>query len=140
MPNENKTEYKRYGIYMQGQYKKNSKKAQALFMGRAIQQLTEAMKPHEKEKHLRMDTLCFHVSEEPYVTEDGKEVPNWVIITVACDVLSRDPYTEEDRKKDQERLTEARKRREEEEKQFGEAAMKELEMQMNPPRVEGKIQ
>lgn len=140
MANENKTEYKKYGLHMAGQYRKRSKKAQALFIGRAIQQLTEALKPHEEEKHLRMDTLSFYIHELPAVTEDGMEVPGWIIITVACDVMSSDEYTEEDRKRDEERIRKAREAREEEEKEYGEKAMRELEKQMHPPKVEDRIQ
>ena len=140
MQDEKQVEYKKYGMHMEGQYRKESKKAQALFIGRAIQQLTEALKPHEEEKHLRMDTLSFYIHELPAVTEDGVEVPGWIIITVACDVMSSDEYTEEDRKRDEERIRKAREARDEEEKEYGEKAMRELEKQMHPPKVEDRIQ
>lgn len=140
MAEKKPVEYKKYGLNMMGQYRKRSKKAQALFIGRAIQQLTGALKQHEEEKHLRMDTLGFYVHEIPALTEEGVEIPGWIIVVVACDVMSSDEYTEEDRKRDEERLRKARDAKEEEEKQYGEAAMKELEMQMNPPKVEDRIQ
>ena len=140
MANENKTEYKKYGLHMEGQYRKRSKKAQALFIGRAIQQLTDKLKQHEEEKHLRMDTLGFYVHEIPALTEEAVEIPGWIIVVVACDVMSSDEYTEEDRKRDEERIRKAREAREEEEKEYGEKAMRELEKQMHPPKVEDRIQ
>lgn len=140
MGKRKQVEYKKYGLNMMGQYREKSRKAQALFIGRAIQQLNEALKQHEEEKHLRMDTLSFYVHEIPAMTEEGVEVPGWIIVVVTCDVLSSDEYTEEDRKKDEERLRKAREAQAEEAKQYGEAAMQELERQMNPPKVEDRIQ
>jgi sensor histidine kinase YesM len=87
-----------------------------------------------------MDTLRFYVTEEPAKTEDGKEVPGWILLEVGYEIGSLDPYTEEDRKRDEERRKEAQRRKEEDEKQYGEAAMKALEEQMNAPKVEDRIQ
>ena len=140
MADKKPVEYKKYGLNMMGQFRKRSKKAQALFIGRAIQQLTDKLKQHEEEKHLRMDTLGFYVHEIPALTEEAVEIPGWIIVVVTCDVLSSDEYTEEDRKRDEERLRKAREAKAEEEKQYGEKAMKELERQMNPPKVEDRIQ
>ena len=125
---------------MYGQFSKKSKKAQALFIGRAIQLLKESIEQYREEKKLRMDTLRFIIEEEPATTEDGQIVDGWILIEVRYEIGSLDPYTEEDRKADEERLREAQKRREEEEKQYGDAAMAALELQANLPKVEDKIQ
>ena len=133
-------DHKKYSQHMYGQFSKKSKKAQALFIGRAIQLLKESIEQYREEKKLRMDTLRFIIEEEPATTEDGQIVDGWILIEVRYEIGSLDPYTEEDRKADEERIREAQKRREEEEKQYGDAAMAALELQANLPKVEDKIQ
>lgn len=137
---ENRPEYKVYGMHMLGQFRERSKKAQAVFIGRSVQQLTEAIDQHREKKRLRMETLRFHTETTPAQTEDGTPVPGWVILAVICEVKSEDLYTEADRKKDEERLRKAREAKAAEERESGEAAMKALETALNAPRVEDRIQ
>jgi hypothetical protein len=128
---------------MYGQFRKTSKKAQAMFIGRAIQLLTESIEQYREEKKLRMDTLHFIVTDCPLRSDEGEEVKGWILIEVRYEVGSMDPYTEEDRKKDAERLQEAREWKVQEEKEYGEAAMEALEEERRriyPMKTDGRIQ
>ena len=140
MPEENRTEYKKYSQHMMGQFRKTSKKAQAMFIGRSIQLLGDSVEKFRESKKLRMETLRYTVEETKAMTEDGKEVDGWIVLRVAYEVGSMDPYTEEDRKRDEERLMEARERQKETEAEEGEEAMKALERQIYPPKAEDRIQ
>jgi hypothetical protein len=111
-----------------------------MFIGRAIQLLRSSLDGFREEKKLRMETLRFIIEEEPLKDDNGKEVDGWILLEVRYEVGSLDPYTEEDRKRDEERLKAAQARKEEDEKQYGEAAMKALEEQMNMPKMEDRIQ
>ena len=133
-------QYKKYGQYLKGQFRKTSKKPQALFIGRSVQILTESMEQHKKELMLKMDTLRFIVKSEPLLNDDGAEVPGWIRLIVACAVGSYMPYTEEDRKADEVKRKareEARRRSEEE---TGMAAMEAMERQVCIPPAEAEIQ
>lgn len=100
----------------------------------------DSVKTFEESKHLRMDTLRYMITESPVITEDGTEVAGWVHINVAYEVGSFDPYTEEDRQRDRERMEEAKKRKAKADEEEGEAAMKALEREIYPPKVEDRIQ
>ena len=123
-------EYKKYGQYVNGQFKKGSKKAQALFIGRSVQALTESLKDFEEKCKLRMDTLRFIIQELPLTDDSGVQEPDWIRIIVAYEVGSETELTEEDRKE----LEERRKAREEakrkEEEQYGLAAMEAMDREL----------
>ena len=135
-----KTQYKKYGQYLQGQFRKTSKKAQALFIGRAIQVLTESITPQAEKLKLRMDTLRFIIHSVQLTNEQGEEIKDWIRITVAYEVGSLEPYTEEDRKADEERRQKALEARKKAEEESGLAAMEAMEREIIPPRVEDQIQ
>ena len=111
MENEKKVEYKKYSQYMQGQFREESKKAKALFIGRSYQTLRESLNQFVESKKLRMDTLRWIIKELPAQNDKGEPVPGWQIGIVAYEVGSFDEYTEEDRKRDKE-LKEAREKAE----------------------------
>jgi hypothetical protein len=134
---EAKQEYKKYSQHMYGQFSVKSKKAQAMFIGRSIQLLRSALEDFREDKKLQMETLRFIIEEEPLKNDEGKEVEGWILIEVRYEVGSLDPYTEEDRKRDEERLKEAKKRQEEEEKQYGEAAIEEAEREIRSRETAG---
>jgi len=140
MAEEEKQEFKKYQQFIRGQFKKSSKKAQALFIGRAIQTLWDSVKGFKEAKKLRMDTLRFLVDEDPLTTAEGDIVDGWILLTVAYEVGSEDPFTEEDRKQ----LEEARKKAEEmlqkAEEESGPAAMEALERATVIPPVASEIQ
>lgn len=137
---EENVQYKKYGQYLQGQFRKSSKKAQALFVGRAIQVLTDSIKPQEEKLKLRMDTLRFIIHNVQLTNEQGEEIPGWIRITVAYEVGSYDPYTEEDRKADEERRQKALEARRRAEEESGPAAMEALEREIFIPPAQDQIQ
>ena len=133
-------QYKKFGQFLNGQFRKTSKKPQALFIGRSVQLLTESMEQHKEELQLRMDTLRFILKSEPLTNDDGEEIDGWIKLIVACEVGSYMPYTEEYRKADEEKRKareEARRRSEEE---TGMAAMDAMDREIFIPPAESEIQ
>ena len=120
-------EYKKYSQFINGQFKKTSKKAQALFIGRSIQALTDSLKDYEEKYKLKMDTLRFVIQELPLTDDNGVQEPDWIRIFVAYEVGSETPFTEEDKKAAQERLKEQMEARRREEEQYGLAAMEAMD-------------
>ena len=127
---DEKIEYKKYSQHMYGQFNVKSKKAQALFIGRSIQKLQESVETFRESKKLKMDTLRFVIEQEPLRNDENEPVKDWILLEVRYEIASLEPYTEEDRKRDAERLEEARKWKEDEEKQYGEAAVLAAEEEM----------
>ena len=115
-------EYKKFSQRLNGQFKKTSKKAQALFIGRSIQALTESLKDYEEKFKLKMDTLRFVVQEYPQLDEDGNET-GWILLVVAYEVGSNTPFTEEELKALEEKKRKAEEERRKAEEQYGLAAM-----------------
>jgi len=120
-------EYKKFSQYINGQFKKTSKKAQALFIGRSIQALTDSLKDYEKKYKLKMDTLRFIIQEMPLTDDDNVIEPGWIRIFVAYEVGSEMPYTEEDAKAAEERKKAMEEARRREEEQYGLAAMDKMD-------------
>lgn len=134
-------EYKKYSQYMMGQYKDGSKKAQALFIGRAIQDLTSSVIQHAKEKNLRLDTLRFAVSYNPLENGEGETVKGWTVIIVAYEVGSWDEFTEEDRKAMEEKKKQQEEARRRSEEETGMAAMEAMDRELGIiPPVQDLIQ
>ena len=100
----------------------------------------DSVKPFIEPKKLRMETMRYIVTESPALTEDGEEVPDWIHIEVAYEVGSMDPYTEEDRKADEERLKKAQEQARKEAESEGTAAMEALERTIYLPKTEDRIQ
>ena len=123
-------QYKKYSQLIQGQFKKTSKKAQALFVGRAYQTLRACVEEKKDELKMRLDTLRFIVQEVPLEDDEGVIEPNWIRIVVAYEVGSYTPYTEEDRKAAEERKRQAEERKKHEEEQYGLPAMEAMEREV----------
>lgn len=132
---EKATQYKKYSQNIMGQFKTTSKKAQALFIGRAIQVLTDSLQQHIESKKLRMDTLRFAVSYNPLENGEGETVPGWIVIIVAYEVGSNDPFTEEDEKALEERKRKREEARRRSEEETGMAAMEAMDRELGiiPP-------
>lgn len=137
---EERQEFKKYQQFIRGQFRKTSKKAQALFIGRSIQLLSDSVMQFMESKKLRMDTLRFMVDTDPLPGPEETIIDGWVLITVAYEIGSEDPFTEEDRKQIEEARKQAEERLREQEKESGPAAMEELEKMVYMPPAEAKIQ
>lgn len=137
-------QYKKYSQLIQGQFKAGSKKAQALFVGRAYQTLLSSIKEKAEELKMRMETLRFIVQELPLEDDEGVIEPGWIRIIVAYEIGSYMPYTEEDRKAAEERKKQAEERRRKEKEQYGLPAMEAMEREVAGlhlvPPVEDQIQ
>lgn len=127
-------EKKKLGQFLQGQFKKTSKKAQALFIGRAIQTLTEVMEQNEKKFDLQLETMRFIIHEEPHESDE-----KWIKLIVAVEVGSNQPFTEEDRKALEERRKQAEENRRRAEEEIGIGAIRAMESNTIPP-AEDQIQ
>ena len=123
-------QYKKYSQMIKGQFKKGSKKGQALFIGRAYQALKASVDENAEKLKLRMDTLRFAIQEIPLTDADGVEEPGWIMLIVAYEVGSYTPYTEEDRKAAEERKRQQEEARRKEEEQYGLAAMEAMEREV----------
>ena len=129
-------EKKKVGQFLNGQFKKTSKKAQALFIGRSIQTLTDVMEKNQEKYDLQLETMRFIVHKEQHESDE-----NWIKIIVAVEVGSNQPFTEEDRKALEERRKKAAEERRKAEEETGIAAMQAMERDMPIiPPVEDQIQ
>lgn len=137
-------QYKKYSQLIQGQFKKTSKKAQAVFIGRAYQTLRASIDEKAEELKMRLDTLRFIIQEQPLTDDEGVIEPGWIRIVVAYEVGSSMPYTEEDRKAAEERKKQAEERKRQEEEQYGLPAMEAMEREVRGlhlvPPVQDQIQ
>ena len=118
------TEYRKYGQYINGQFRKRSKKAEDLFIGRAIRLLTESLEQYAEEKHIQMDTLRFMVTRTEM---EGQ--PDWEYVSVAYEVGSTDEFTEEDRKEAEEQKKKKEEERIAREREIGVAALEDSDRQ-----------
>ena len=123
-------QYKKYSQLVQGQFKKTSKKQQAVFIGRAYQTLKASIDDNAERLKMRLDTLRFAIQEVPLTDANGVEEPGWIKIIVAYEVGSYTPYTEEDRKAAEERQRQKEESRRREEEQYGQAAMDAMEREV----------
>lgn len=137
---EENVEYSKFEQFMLGQFRRTSKKKIALFIGRAVQELTASLQPFIEQYQLRMDTLRFAVHEEPLTDGDGREIENYDLIIVACEVGSYHVMTEEDKRQIEERRKAREQKMLEESEEIGEAAMKAFERQIYTTPPEDRIQ
>ncbi len=140
MENENQVEYSKFSQYMVGQFRRTSKKAIALFIGRAVQELTASLQPFIEQYQLKMETLRFAVLQAPLTDSDGKEIPGWDLVIVSYEVGSNHVMTDEEREQIEKRKQEREQQLKAEEEETGEAAMKAFERQIYTTPPEDRIQ
>lgn len=137
---EDKNKYSKFSQYMLAQFRRSSKKKIALFIGRAVQELTASLQPFIEQYQLKMETLRFAVHQEPMTDGEGNEIPQWDIIIVASEVGSMHVMTEEEKQQIEERRKAREQQLKAEEEETGEAAMKAFERQIYTTPPEDRIQ